>query len=337
MCIRDRHIGDLENRETEEYLNRTIKDLSEIYEIEPEYIIHDLHPGYTTTKIAAGIDKKKIAVQHHHAHAAACYYENQLSGSCLAVCWDGTGYGSDNKIWGGEFFLFDGYEFKHTAQLKNFRIQGGGKGIRDIKRSAAGVLYDIYKENTIKKIKRSGFLQEAGNLKLIISVLEKDINCFSTSSAGRLIDAVSFFLNLCSYSHFEGEAAMKLEFSADTGVKENYPFNINNEEILVIDWHPAMEYILSDIKDGVPPGKISAKFHNTLVRMIITTAMMINEKRAVLSGGCFQNMYLLNAVIEKLREVNFIPYWHQRIPTNDGGISFGQAAYAAEVLDNKKN
>lgn len=331
------HIGDLENKETEDYLIRTIKDLSEIYEIDPGYIIHDLHPNYATTRIAGDFDKKKMAVQHHHAHAAACYYENQLSGSCLAVCWDGTGYGSDNTIWGGEFFIFDGYDFKHTARLKNFLIQGGGKGIRDIKRAAAGVLYDIFKENTFKKIKRFNFLRETENLKLIINILEKNINCFSTTSTGRLIDAVSFFLNLSSYSNFEGEAAMRLEFSADAGIKENYPFHINSEEILIIDWHPMIENILSDIKDGVTPGKISAKFHNTLVKIIVTAAMMINEKKVILTGGCFQNMYLLNSVIERLREINFTPYWHQRVPTNDGGISFGQAAYAAAILEEKGN
>ncbi|RPI66137.1 MAG: carbamoyltransferase HypF, partial [Ignavibacteriales bacterium] len=328
------HLGDLENKETEDYLRKTIKDFTDIYNIEPDYIIHDLHPEYATTGIAKEFNKETISVQHHYAHAAACYYENQVQGNCLSVCWDGTGYGTDGTIWGGEFLLYDGKEIKPAAQFKQFTIPGGGQAIKDIKRSAAGILFDIYGENTLRKIKRLNFIPDADNIITFLQLLEKNINCFKTSSAGRLIDAVSFLLKASSYSHFEGEAAMQLEFLAAPGIKDSYPFHINKNEILIIDWHPVIENLLVDIKEEVPPGNISAKFHNTLLNIITTAALIINEKKVILTGGCFQNMYLLNGAIDKLKEKNFNPYWHQRIPTNDGGISFGQAAYAAAILDN---
>jgi hydrogenase maturation protein HypF len=326
------HLGDMESPETEETLKRTINDLSKIYDVDADYIIHDLHPGYTSTRIADDINIKKIGIQHHHAHAASCYYENKLHGNCLAVCWDGTGYGTDGTIWGGEFFQFNGKDFKHSAKLKQFRIPGGEKAARDIRRSAAGVFYLMYGEKVKNKIRRFP-LQSDSEFYHLLDLTMKDINCFRTSSAGRLIDAVSWIMQLSNYSHFEGESAMRLEFSAESGITDFYPFDVLPGDMLEICWNPAVDKLMIDLREKVPAGIISAKFHNTLIRMIVTIVLMLNEKKVILSGGCFQNMYLLNGVIEKLRELKINTYWHQRVPTNDGGISFGQAALTCQRED----
>jgi len=330
------HIGDLGNIETEELLKKTIEDLSTIYKSTPATIVQDLHPGYTGSRISVHPGNARIEVQHHHAHAASCYYENQLSGSCLAVCWDGTGYGTDGSIWGGEFFKFDGEKFQHAAQLKQFTIPGNDNAVKDIKRSALGVLYNIYGENTLRIIKNISPFSGDPDIPLLLQMLEKKINSFSTSSAGRLFDAVSFLAGTGRYSRYEGEAAMELEFTAAENITDIYPFDIEKENLLIINWHPMIEKIIREIREKVDKPVIAARFHNTLIRIILTIALMLNEKKVVLSGGCFQNMYLLNGVIDKLRSNNFIPFWHQRIPTNDGGISFGQAAYTSKLLSKKE-
>jgi hydrogenase maturation protein HypF len=329
------HLGDLDNLETEIYMKNTINDLSKIYDAEADHLVHDLHPGYSSTRISNNLNIESTAVQHHHAHAAACYFENQMEGECLAVCWDGTGYGIDGTIWGGEFFLFDGKKFRHAAQIKQFSIPGGDKAIRDIRRSAAGLLYDIYGEGVIKKISRLALPDNGDGLENFLTLLSKNINCFRTSSAGRLIDGVSWLLNLSTFSKFEGESAMKLEFEIARGITDYYPFDITEGEVLEINWHPIIKKILSDTRNKIPKGVVSAKFHNTLIQIIFTLALMLNRKKVLLSGGCFQNMYILNGVIDKLEGVNITPYWHQRIPTNDGGISFGQAAFVSAVLEKK--
>jgi hydrogenase maturation protein HypF len=329
------HLGDLENYETELYMKSTINDLSKIYDAEADHIVHDLHPGYTSTKIALGLNELRTAVQHHHAHAAACYYENQVEGDCLAVCWDGTGYGSDGTIWGGEFFLFNGIEFRHAARLKQFGIPGGDKAVRDVRRSAAGILYSIYGERAIRKIQRFNLPEINNEFEAFISLLQKNLNCFVTSSAGRLIDAVSWLLDISTSSKFEGESAMKLEFSIEPGITDFYPYDIIPGEVPEINWHPLILKLLSDIRDKISKGIISARFHNTLVQIIFTIALMTGRKKVLLSGGCFQNMYLLNGVIDKFNSAGITPYWHQRIPSNDGGISFGQAALVSAILSKK--
>jgi hydrogenase maturation protein HypF len=329
--IVSQHLGDLENNETEEYVKRTINDLLNMYDAEADIILHDLHPGYTSTRIANEMKGEKYGIQHHQAHAAACYFENQVEGKCLAVVWDGTGYGTDRTIWGGEFFQFNGREFLHSCRLKQFIIPGGDSAIKDIKRSAAGVLYSLYGDKMIKKVRRLS--EDAGiELEPFNSLLNKNLNCFTTSSMGRLFDAAAYLLGVSRHSYFEGESAMLLEFSIEPGIKDNYPFEISNEGLMIIDWHPLFEKLLFELREKIPHRIIAAKFHNTLIKMIVTVALILNEKKVVLSGGCFQNIYLLNGVIEKLKETGITPYWHQRIPANDGGISFGQASLAATIL-----
>ncbi len=341
------HIGDLSTEEANNNFYKTIKDFQELYEVKADCIVHDMHPDYISSKYAKDQNLKLIPVQHHLAHVASCYHENEIEGEVVGVSWDGTGYGLDKSIWGSEFFIYNGKNFEHVAQLKQYKIPGGDKAIKDIKRSALGVLYDIYGKNvqTNSSIK-SEFLNfkepvlAADRFDILIKMLDQNINCFSTSSMGRLFDAVSYLLKVCNYSYYEGQAAMLLEFAAESGCTEHYSFNISKDDIYIINWHQIIEDLIEDLKNKMPVPTISAKFHNTLIEIILEIVKLIGKERTVptslmsgvvLSGGCFQNIYLLKGTIAKIKEAGFNPYWHQRIPANDGGISYGQINYAMNL------
>lgn len=328
------HIGDLENTEAEKYFSNTISDFKKMYEIEPGYYVHDLHPDYLSTKYCNQKNVITISVQHHLAHIAACYEENKPDGKCFAVCWDGTGYGLDGTIWGGEFFIYDEYEFQHFAQFRQFRLAGGDAAARDTRRSLAGILYEIFGENI--PFEKLNLTHNKNDLTIFIQMLKKNINCFTTSSAGRLFDAVSALLNICQKSAYEGQAAMMLEFIADKKIKSSYSFELIEKEKSIIDWQPMFEEMFVDLKKELPASEISAKFHNTLVQIIIFLAKRVSQSNVLLTGGCFQNVFLLERAIERLTEEGFIPHWNKLVPTNDGGISFGQAVFANYFISKNK-
>lgn len=328
------HIGDLENTEAEKYFHNTISDFKKMYKIEPEYYVHDLHPDYLSTKFCNHQNIKTISVQHHLAHIAACYEENKPDGKCFAVCWDGTGYGLDGTIWGGEFFIYDEYEFQHFAQFRQFRLSGGDAAARDTRRSLSGILYEIIRENI--PFERLNLTHIKKDLTIFIQMLKKNINCFTTSSMGRLFDAVSALLNICQKSTYEGQAAMMLEFIADEKIKSYYNFDLIEKGKLVINWCPMFEEMFVDLKKELPASEISAKFHNTLVEIIIALAKRVSRSNVLLTGGCFQNVFLLERTIERLTEEGFIPHWNKLVPTNDGGISFGQAVFANYFISKNK-
>lgn len=321
------HIGDLSTNESFSAFKKTIKDFEEMYIAKPEMIITDLHPEYLSTKYATSRNINLFEVQHHYAHVAACRLENQVEGEALGVSWDGTGFGLDKTIWGGEFFYSSDSDFKHVAQFRKFMLPGGETAIREPRRSACGILYEIYGENFFDYMPKSFRDNFTNNdLQIIYKLLSKKINSPQTSSVGRLFDAVSSLLQICSISNYEGQAAMLLEFAADANELGEYPFNISEKEILIIDWQSIIENILNDINNGVSGSLISSRFHNTLARIILRTAEKLNLKKIILSGGCFQNSLLTEKAIKLLEENKFEVYWHQRIPPNDGGISVGQIA-----------
>lgn len=328
------HIGDLENTEAEKYFHNTISDFKKMYRIEPGYYVHDLHPDYLSTKYCNQKDVITISVQHHLAHIAACYEENKPDGKCFAVCWDGTGYGLDGTIWGGEFFIYDEYEFQHFAQLRQFRLAGGDAAARDTRRSLSGILYEILGESI--PFERLKLTHNKKDITIFIQMLKKNINCFTTSSMGRLFDAVSALLNICQKSTYEGQAAMMLEFIADEKMKSYYNFDLIEKGKLVIDWRPMFEEMFVDLKKELPASEISAKFHNTLVQIIIFLAKRVSQSNVLLTGGCFQNVFLMERAIERLTEEGFIPHWNKLVPTNDGGISFGQAVFANNFIRKSK-
>lgn len=322
------HIGDLETAEAFGAFQRVITDFERLYEARPAVIVHDLHPDYLSTKYAQARKLPTVGVQHHYAHVLSCMAENELDGPVLGVSWDGTGYGLDGTIWGGEFLLATRESFKRVAHLRTFRLPGGEQAIKEPRRTALGVLYELYGDAMVHECADLAPLRSfsRSELALLQTMLQKNLNSPVTSSAGRLFDAIAAIVGLRQIARFEGQAAMELEFALH-GIEtdESYAFALSEE---TLDWGPMLLGILSDVRVGVSHGKIAAKFHNTLVEMIVAVARRTGEERVVLTGGCFQNKYLTERAITRLREEGFRVYWHQRVPPNDGGIALGQIVAA---------
>jgi hydrogenase maturation protein HypF len=270
--------------------------------------------------------------------------ENELDGPVLGVSWDGTGYGDDGTIWGGEFFMTDAAMFRRVASFRNFQLPGGAAAIREPRRAAGGLLFEIMDDRLFDRDDLSLF-QSFGpsERKVLRTMLTRGIHSPRTSSVGRLFDAVASIVGLRQQASFEGQAATELEFAIG-GVRtdEGYPFQISNlgfqtGERLNIDWEPMVSGILDDLKRDVPVGWISARFHNTLAEIIVEVAERLGEERVVLSGGCFQNKYLTERAVHRLESAGFRPYWHQRVPPNDGGIALGQLYIALRQSEAVKN
>ena len=326
------HIGDLATKQAHDAFSCSAADLPRLYEAQPEIIAHDLHPEYLSTKYARERPGPHFPVQHHWAHVAACMAENEIEPPALGVSWDGTGYGTDGTIWGGEFLrTTPAGSFERVAHLRTFSLPGGDQAVKEPRRSALGLLYEwkgaqLWQESSL-------LTAFAANEQTILrQMLSKQINCPVTSSAGRFFDAVAALIGLRQTTSFEGQAAMELEFAADSQVRDAYPFSLREGKPLVIDWNTSVAALLGDIKEGESPGVIAAKFHNMLVEMIVAVARLTAEPKVLLSGGCFQNQLLSERAITRLRDEGFQPYWHRRIPPNDGGISFGQVVAAAWSL-----
>jgi len=341
------HIGDLETKESLDAFHRVITDFQTLFETKPAQIVCDLHPDYLSSKFARGTGLPFVEVQHHYAHIASCMAENQLEGELLGVSWDGTGYGLDGMIWGGEFLLTTETSFERIATFRSFRLAGGEKAIKEPRRVALGILYeifgdDIFERNNLNSVR--AFTQ--AELDVLKQMFIKKINMPVTTSVGRLFDAVASLIGLKQIVHYEGQAAMELEFlTAGIETIQRYSFSMedttwklkgeNQKYLMTIDWSSIICEILEDIHQNIQPPIIAAKFHNTLIEIIVAVAMKIKQRRVVLSGGCFQNKYLTVRTVNRLLEEGFRPYWHQRVPPNDGGIALGQA-YGALRLHRKE-
>lgn len=326
------HLGDMENLAALDAFTQTLTDFKNLYELHPAAIACDLHPDYATTRYAEQSGLPIIPVQHHYAHVLSCMAEHDLNGSALGVAWDGTGYGTDGTIWGGEFLRVDAHGFERVAHLAPFRLPGGELAIREPRRSALGVLYEIYGDELPKD--RLDFTPK--ELQLILKTLHQQINAPITSSAGRLFDAVAALIGLRQRCSFEGQAAMALEFAQyGTIYDECYPFLItpvtraNGGTECIIDWKPMIVAMLAETSVN----RIAAKFHNTLAKMVVNLAQQVGEPDVILTGGCFQNRTLLGRTVKNLREAGFRPFWQQRIPPNDGGIALGQIMAALREVD----
>ena len=330
------HIGDLENEKSVEAFHRVIADFRRLYPVEPERVIADMHPDYLSTKAACGLGIPVIRVQHHHAHVAACMAENEIDGTALGVAWDGTGYGTDGAIWGGEFLLVDNSGFRRAATFRKFRLPGGSTAVREPRRTAMGVLYEIlggdfHAQSDLPTVQAFTPHERA----LLHSMLDKDIHSPLTTSVGRLFDAVASLCGLRQKISFEGQAAMELEFAAmRSETKEEYPFDITSVSNLeagieIVDWTSLIRAIISDVRMSVSTAEIARKFHNTLAEIILDIARRIGEARIVLTGGCFQNRVLLEETVKRVQSAGFNPFWHQRIPPGDGGIALGQIVAAS--------
>jgi len=333
--ILSQHIGDLDTYEATKVYHKVIADLPQLYDLKPDLIVHDLHPEYYTSKDTEKRNIPTYAVQHHYAHILSCMAEHGLEGPLLGVAWDGTGLGTDETIWGGEFMLCDRKKWIRLATFRKFRLPGGDKAMREPRRAALGVLFEIFGDKVFQKTDLPTVnAYSKTELSIIKRMLEHKINAPVTTSIGRIFDAVASLLDIRQTISYEGQAAMALEhLIPQNKTDESYPYKLNFEKNLcVIDWEPIIQNIMTDIPIS-DPSLISNKFHNTLSDIIVEMAQLAVEKTVVLSGGCFQNVYLAERTIAKLEEHGFRPYRHQQIPPNDGGIAAGQLYHALYKAD----
>ena len=319
------YIGDVGNLQTVEVLEKSIARMSDLLEIEPEIIACDIHPRYQTTILAEKLSKSLeiplVKVQHHYAHILSCMAENNFAGEVIGVAFDGTGYGLDGKIWGGEFFLCDTKNFERVASIKSFKQAGGNKSAREGWRIALSFIKNL-------DIAREFGLADEKNLRGVKFLLDNDINCVESTSAGRIFDAAAAILGVCKASSYEGEAAMRLQAIAERSERKFAAKFMETDEILgeMIKRRLAGEKICDSAK----------LFHDLLAEMIFGTVLGISErskiKTVALSGGVFQNSLLSGLVMEKLRFAGLKVLRHELIPANDGGICIGQAIYAKNLV-----
>jgi hydrogenase maturation protein HypF len=333
------HIGDLENMETLDHFQKTVEIYEKLFRIQPEIVAYDLHPEYLSTKFALGLPGKKIGIQHHFAHLAGCLAENGEEGPAIGLSFDGLGFGTDGALWGGEFLVGDFRSFRRKAHFEYLPVPGGEAAIRHPWRMALSYVYGLLgKERLMKVLPLFSRVIQAGGpgeekIRIILQQIDRKMNCPLTSSCGRLFDGVSALLGLCPSISFEGQAAMELEMIADGGENGVYEFFTDREgEKEIIRLCPLVEGILQDLERGVPPSRISGKFHNTLVRIGVSLCRKIRDEggpeKVALSGGVFQNRFLLERMKDKLEGAGFRVLVHSRVPCNDGGLSLGQAVIA---------
>jgi hydrogenase maturation protein HypF len=349
------HIGDLDTLEARGAFERAIADLCRLYSFKPEVVACDLHPDYASTHWAEQSGLPILRMQHHQAHVSACAAENDVEGEYLGVSWDGTGYGLDGAIWGGEFFRAEGNRFERIAHLRSFSLPGGDAAVREGWRSAASLLFELEKQEfpglatparpgapQVKQVTKNGVPHVSPNLRdvgtededpmevrfdhaKIRHMLERKINVIPTTSVGRLFDAVASITDVAQQNRFEGQAAMLLENEiGPLRTEEAYPLPGG-------DWGPLIEAVVADKRARVPVPLISARFHNALVGWILEVATSAGLKKVVLSGGVFQNRYLTERAAAILESRGFTVFTHQRVPPNDGGIALGQAVMARAI------
>lgn len=327
QIIVSQHLGDLDNETTQRQFESTITDLQHFYQIKPTKIIHDLHSAFTSSQHAEKISQSVTqsiptqAVQHHYAHVLSCMAEHNLEPPLLGIAWDGSGLGTDHTLWGGEFLRLDSKGFQRFGHFRSFSLPGGYKAILEPRRSALGILYELFPKHMFDLNHLTFSKQEQ---KLLTIALAKQFNCPHTTSVGRLFDACAALLGVCYVNDYEGQAAIALEnCTAYRESDEYYPFQLLGSEPLNVDWQMIVENILQDIKLHSRE-LIAVKFHNTLSEIILAVALRANESTVVLSGGCFQNAYLVNKSVRKLKLAGFAVYCHEQIPPNDGGLAIGQ-------------
>ncbi len=319
------HIGDLDNLETLEFFNEMVDKYQRWFRVEPQLIVHDIHPDYLSTKIAQKMSGEKIGVQHHIAHVVSCLGENMVFDDTIGIAFDGTGFGTDGRIWGGEFFVGNMNVQKRVAHLDYLPLPGGEVSIRKPYRITTAYIYKLLGE----KFRPKNVSSEEINA--IVRMIRQDRNVIYTSSMGRFFDCVAAMLGLINEITYEAEAAINLEYIAAKGIRQGYSYKIRSEDLLIVELSEILEGVLIDVKKGVPRDIISAKFHNTVAYFSLDVAERLSRlykmKSACFSGGVFQNQYLLDLMIRTFEDAGFRVYVHRKLPTNDGCISYGQVIY----------
>lgn len=334
--FRSQHIGDLKNLETLGFYEEQIANFENLFDIEPEVLVCDLHPDYLSTRYAEQRaereGKKLLRIQHHYAHMASCMADNRLTEPCIGIIWDGTGYGTDRTIWGGEFLYGDLAGFERKGSILPIPLPGSDKCMEELERVAVSLAY------------AAGKPYDCAGLEIYRKMIEQNINCPASSGMGRLFDGVSALLSLCGTAGYEGEGAVLLEAAAQAYEEERlqnnietetdgpYPFTVLSEDIYRFDWREMIAEILRVAGSEEDRGRAARRFHLTLIDMAVQICRRIREDTGcgtvVLSGGTFQNRILLKRLPGALEKEGFSVYTHSQITTNDEGISAGQAAVA---------
>ncbi len=345
-AIMSQHIGDMENLETFEFYEEVLNNLKSVYRIEPVALGHDLHPMYFSTQWAKEHAEKKgipaFALQHHYCHIASLMVEHGIN-EVFGIAFDGTGYGIDGTIWGSEFLYCTVNDFKRVAHLKPMRLPGGENAIKECLRMALSLIDDAFGEDMdlIKKLPLANSVEE-NKIKQILKI--KKLSSFSplSSGLGRLFDGVSSIIGVCHYNTFEAEAAIALESLINKGMefseKDCYSFDLiisSSDKPIIIDYKPMIKEIVDEtLKGGI--SFISWKFHNTIIKIILELTQYFREKigfdKVGLSGGVFQNAYIIRETIKALRKIGIKPLYHMNVPSNDACISLGQAYIVGKRL-----
>jgi hydrogenase maturation protein HypF len=340
VALLSQHIGDLDRVETFDYYRQAITHFKALCRQDPTLVAHDLHPHYLSTRYArslAGV--RLIGVQHHHAHIAACLAENRRTASCIGVALDGTGYGPDGTVWGGELLVADLAGFTRAGHFAPVRLPGGKAAVKDPGRMAAAYLYGLFGEDFGSQARGLGLQYTPLAERILRRQLTEGLNSPLTTSAGRLFDAVAAALNVCRLRTYEGQPAMELEMVADETEDGFYPAAVKAApDALVLDTLAIFRGVVRDRNSGVAPAAIAARFHNSLVRLLADACALIRERTGLnlvaLSGGVMQNAMLFTRLQRALAEQSFEVLTHSLTPPNDGCISLGQVAVAAARREN---
>ncbi|MDP2682107.1 MAG: carbamoyltransferase HypF [Deltaproteobacteria bacterium] len=340
-AVMSQHLGDLTTEEGKEAFENAIDDLTGFYNIKPARIVSDMHPDYISTKWAFSQNGvKHIQVQHHHAHIAACMLDNHLTDNVLGVSWDGSGYGTDSTIWGGEFLIADYKGFERFCTFRKLRLLGGEQAVKEPERALFSILYEIYGEDILKQgsEKIVNCKLQIANLKdifteaelaIFLQMLKKGFNSPFTTSSGRIFDAIASLLGICHKATYEGQGAMMLEAKADGRTGSAYPIEVKSHgNMNIFNWEPMFKSMAEDVWKNVNMTTISQNFHETLAQLILHVAKMARQEKGLntvcLSGGVFQNKVLTERAVCLLKDMGFNVFTHNRLSPNDGGISLGQ-------------
>jgi len=334
------HLGDLDQPSVREFYAKTFGFFREFLDAKLAAVCRDLHPAYFTTSFADAVEAGRVfSLQHHKAHLFALLAESGFSGKAVGVSFDGTGFGEDGAIWGGEFFSIDGMEMRRAGALDYFPLQGGDSAIREPWKTAVCFLHATFGPAEAGKIASSLFEGiDPDRIALLVDAISKNVNVVPSSSCGRLFDAASALAGVCRKASYEGQAAMLLEGGLQRGRdRGGYRYGIRDTgERLGIDWKGVIAGLVDDVKTGIPPPVLARKFHDTVAELVLDVSARLAEGdgagHVLLSGGVFQNIYLLKKLLAGFRRKKLKVLIHREVPANDGGISLGQAYYAAQVI-----
>ncbi len=348
-AIMSQHIGDLENMETLDFFREVLRNLKNTFRSDPHFVAHDLHPDYLSTRFAEEYHREIerhhshtdiIPVQHHHAHIVSVMAEHNIKKEVIGVAFDGTGYGLDGRIWGGEFLVASRKDFVRKAHLNYVPLPGGDRAVKEPWRMAVSYLYHTFGDEMTGRVPSFFKRFERKRIDAIVGMIKRGINSPLTSSVGRLFDCISSLAGIRDVVTFEAESAIELEMIAGTGCGMpepfHYPFDLIRKKRIIIDTRPIIKGVVYDIERGCEPKEIAIKFHHTMAEIILGVVRILREERdindVVLSGGVFQNRILLDLAGDRLEREGFKVWLNERVPANDGGISLGQAIVAWENI-----